>query len=453
MRAKLKDISEKLLSIYQYSTKGVWNDTSTSIWVNIVKTANLSIRSFLDKDLQTQAASLTYYTALALVPALAMILAIARGFGFQNIIQSELIKHLPAQEIAITNAFQFVESYLSQSSQGIFIGVGIIFLLWTLVTLLKTVEDTFNLIWGVTKGRRITRKITDYTAMFLLLPILIICSSGISIFAATLANTANNSSLQFIISPLFQTLIDITPFILSWILYTIVFIIIPHTKVKFKNALISGIICGTLFHLLQYLFVAGQIYVSKYNAIYGSFAFVPLLFIWLQLTWLITLSGVVITYSSQNIFRFNFSNNISQISSQYLYQTTIVILAIIVKRFSTNLPALSKTEITHKYDIPIRLVGQIIDRLAEAKIIIPLLPDSNGNVTYQPASDISQMSVGVVLRKLNTNGRSNFLPHFDKQFAQAIKATNKITENSYLQAEKLLIKDIEIPTEINNNNK
>ncbi len=448
MGTKLKELIENLVTIYKYCTRGVWNDTRTTIWINILKTTNLSIRSYLDKDLQTQAAALTYYTALAIVPALAMLLAIARGFGFHDIMQSELIKSLPAQQEAITNAFHFVESYLSQSSQGIFIGVGIIFLLWTLITLLKNVEDTFNLIWGVSKGRRITRKITDYSSMFLLLPILIICSSGLSIFAATLANSARNSSLQFIISPVLQTIIDFAPFVLSWLLYTLVFMIIPHTKVKFKYALISGLICGTLFQLLQYLFVMGQIYVSKYNAIYGSFAFVPLLFIWLQLTWLITLSGAVITYSSQNIFRFNFSNNISQISPQYLYQTTIVILAIIVKRFSDNTSPHSKASITQDYEIPIRLVSQIIDSLSEAGIITPLLPDDEGNVTYQPASDISQMSVGSILRKLNTKGRSNFLPHFDKQFAKAILITNQITENNYINADKTLIKDIEIPTEL-----
>lgn len=448
MRANLKILIDKLLSAYQYCTKGVWNDTRTTIWINIIKTINLSTRSFLDKNLQSQAASLTYYTSLAIVPALAMILAIARGFGFQNTIKTELIKYLPAQQEAITNAFQFVESYLSQSSQGIFIGIGIIFLFWTLITLLKNVEDTFNLIWGVTKGRQLTRIITDYTAIFLLLPILIICTSGLSIFAATITNSARESSLQFIISPLLQFLIDIAPFILSWILYTIAFIIIPHTKVKFKNALISGIICGTLFQIIQYLFVIGQLYVSRYNAIYGSFAFIPLLFIWLQLTWLITLSGVVITYSSQNIFRFNFSNNINKISPQYLHQTTIIILAIIVNRFKTSTAPHSKTTIVQEYNIPIRLVSQIIDRLSEANIITPLLPNSEGEIAYQPASDISQMSVGGVLRKLNTSGRSNFLSHFDKQFAQAISTTNQISENSYLHADEILIKDINIPTEL-----
>ena len=145
-----------------------------------------------------------------------------------------------------------------------------------------------------------------------LLPILMICSSGISVMASYAL--VDNPRLHFI-TPALKVALDVAPFVLTWMSFTGMYLAFPNTKVKFKNAFLSGIFAGTAFQILQYLFLSGQIYVSKYNAIYGSFAFLPLLLIWLQLVWTITLAGAVLCYSSQNIFQFNFSNDISTISA------------------------------------------------------------------------------------------------------------------------------------------
>ena len=155
----------------RYCISGVWND-SRSLWsVHALKVINLSVRSFLDRDLQTQACALTYRTVLAIVPALAMLFAIARGFGFQNLMQSELFRYFPAQREALETALKYVDNYLSQASQGVFVGIGLVFLLWTLVSLMSNVEDSFNHVWCVTNKRSLRHKVTDYTALFLLLPV------------------------------------------------------------------------------------------------------------------------------------------------------------------------------------------------------------------------------------------------------------------------------------------
>lgn len=440
----IDSIKRKFISAYEYCTTGVWNETKSSWWINIIKTLNLSARSFLDVNLQMKASALTYSTLLAIVPALAMLFAIGRGFGFQNILQTELFKYFPAQTEALNQAFSFVDSYLAQSSEGIFVGIGIVFLLWTLISLLMNVEDAFNHIWGVKNGRSIYRKITDYTAIFLMLPILMICASGISIFMSTALDFSAN--LNFL-SPVVTTLLDVAPFVLTWLFFTGAFMLIPYTKVKFKYALLSGILCGTAFQLLQLLFVTGQIYVSKYNAIYGSFAFLPLLLIWMQLTWVICLSGAVLTYSSQNIFRFNFSDNINEISERYLNEITIIVLAIITKRFEKAQTPYSKPAMSKAYDIPIRLVGEIIDRLVDAGLLVALAPGEDGMVSYQPAVDPQLMTVGYVFRKLECFGKSSFIPHFTRRFKEALKITNNITEECYVVEDKTHIKDLPVRTD------
>ena len=138
----------RIQSLFTYLSTGIWSDPRRTWWLNVLRTLNLSVNSFLNRDIQTQACALTYRTLLAIVPALALLLAIGRGFGMQQMLQDELYKLFPAQKVAIEYSMRFIDSYLQQSSEGIFVGVGIMFLLWTLISLLGNVEDTFNLIWG-----------------------------------------------------------------------------------------------------------------------------------------------------------------------------------------------------------------------------------------------------------------------------------------------------------------
>lgn len=176
---------DKGMGWWEYVTVGVWRDTRRNWKVDTVKTLALSAKSFFNADLQTQACAMTYRTLLAVVPALALLFAIGRGFGLQNVLQDELFRMFPAQHQAVGYAMNFVDSYLSSSSEGIFVGVGLIFLLWTLISLFGNIEDTFNLIWGVKQGRSLGRKITDYTAMLLILPVVMICASGLTILLSS----------------------------------------------------------------------------------------------------------------------------------------------------------------------------------------------------------------------------------------------------------------------------
>ena len=122
---------------WQFAYKGVWQSPKNTVWVKTLKTLNLTFTSFFDRDLQTRASSLTFDTLLALVPALALIFAIGRGFGLQDLLRDQLFTYFPAQKEAIETAIHFVDSYLNESTQGVFVGVGIIVLLYTLISLLS----------------------------------------------------------------------------------------------------------------------------------------------------------------------------------------------------------------------------------------------------------------------------------------------------------------------------
>ncbi len=172
--SRIARITGHTIELWNFLSSGLWSDPRRTWWLNTLRTANLSVKSFLNRDIQTQACAMTFRTMLAIVPALALLLAIGRGFGMQGVLQDELFRLFPAQHTAISYAMNFVESYLNQTSEGVFLGVGIAVLLWTLISLLSNVEDSFNLIWGVKTGRSIWRKATDYTALLLILPVLIL---------------------------------------------------------------------------------------------------------------------------------------------------------------------------------------------------------------------------------------------------------------------------------------
>lgn len=425
-----------------YVMTGVWRDPRRSWKVTVVKTLNLGVRSFMDSDLQVRAASLTYNTILAIVPVLALIFAIGRGFGFQKLLQAEMYKWFPAQHQAITTGLKFVDSYLAQASEGIFVGVGLVFLLWTMISLLGNVEDAFNIIWDVKHGRTMWRKITDYLAIFLVLPILMICGAGLSLF---MSSTISN--LFSFMTPLVSIFVDIASFLFTWLFFAAAYMLIPNTKVKFINAFIAGAIAGTAFQILQWLFLSGQLYVAKYNAIYGSFSFLPLMMVWLYLTWLITLIGAVICYASQNIFALSFIGQIDSISLSYRRKVTIVVMTLICRRFYARRPPLSVNALAATYALPARLVKDEVERLVQVGLLNYVdLPGHEDAPPVQPAVPVESLTVGTMMQKLDACGDSDFIPLFDKRFGGIDSMLARIDKATLTEAQKVLF--IDLPADI-----
>ncbi len=419
-------LRNRTLAIWQYCSSDIWQDTRNTWKVNFVKTLNLSVRSFMSADLQTQACAMTYRTLLAIVPALALLFAIGRGFGFQNLLQNQLYHMLPSQRHALEAAIGFVDSYLNQATEGIFVGVGIVFLLWTLISLVGNVEDSFNSIWQVRHGRSIWRKITDYTAIFLILPVLMICASGISIL---MSSTLRTLFPFHFLTPAITVMLDCASYVFTWLFFTGAYMLIPNTRVRFVNAFIAGIFTGTAFQILQWLFVSGQMYVSKYNAIYGSFSFLPLLLIWLQLAWLITLIGGVLCYASQNIGQFNFIGKVQNISLDYRRKMILAVMAIIAKRFDMGKEPLTTTGIAEHYGLPVRLVTDIVIRLEQVGLVNLLAPINENDLhPIQPAENVTTLTISEIIRRLQTQGDSDFMPGFDTKFKAVELIAGKITQ-------------------------
>ena len=252
----------------------------------------------------TQASALTYSTLLAIVPMLAVVFAIARGFGYNKYIEMWFRELLASQPQVADAIVSFVNSYLIHTKSGIFLGVGLIFMLYTVLMLVNNVEETFNQIWQVNNSRPILRSFANYLAMFFLFPIIIVISTGLSIFMETVADKMDDI---VILEPIVHKLFSFFPFMLMSLLFIFLYVYMPNTKVRFSCAVIPGILAGIAMHLLQIAYIHSQIWVTGYNAIYGSFAALPLFMLWVQISWAICLFGAQLTYTNQNLNRIGFN--------------------------------------------------------------------------------------------------------------------------------------------------
>mgnify|MGYP005904156429 FL=1 len=439
-------MKKKITDIWKFLTYDIWRITEDEVTrtkfslYNIIKTIYLCINRFTKDRMANKASALTYSTLLAIVPILAILFAVARGFGFDNLMEHQFRNGFGGATETSDTILEFVNSYLSQTKGGVFIGVGLIMLLWTVINLVSNIEITFNRIWGVKKARNMYRKITDYFSMFLLMPILIVVSGGLSIFMSTMLKQIEDFVL---LAPIMKFLIRLIPFVLTWFMFTGLYIFMPNTKVKFKHALISGILAGSAYQAFQFLYISSQLWVSRYNAIYGSFAALPMFLLWLQISWTICLFGAELTFAGQNIRNFSFDKDTQNISRRYRDFISILIMSLIAKRFEQNEPPYTSEQLADEHQIPIRLTNQTLYQLQEINLIHEVVTDQKSeNIAYQPSMDINQLNVAVLLERLDTYGSENFKIDKEEEFSDEWRVLVESREEYYKKASKVLLKDL-----------
>ena len=405
---------------------------------NAIKIVTLSIKEFTERRIVNKASALTYNTLLAIIPILAILFAIARGFGFANLLEDQFRSGLEGQALTAETILSFIDSYLSHAKSGIFIGVGLIMLFYTVLLLTYNMERTFNSIWQVKKPRSLYRKMTDYFSMLLLLPLLILLSSGISIFMSTFLKNIEEFAL---LAPIVKFLVRLTPFVLTWGMFTALYIFMPNTKVKIKYAILPGILAGSAFQAFQYLYIGSQIWVSRYNAIYGSFAAIPMFLLWTQISWSICLYGAQLCYVAQNLRNFSFSKETENISRRYHDYLCILIMSLICKRFQTDQPPYTAESLSDEHKIPIRLTTTILYELQDLHMIYETPTEDDEEMAYLPSVDINRMNVAMLLSRLDTAGSEAFKIDRDRYFAPW-EALSKAREDYYESTGKILLKDL-----------
>ena len=278
------------------------------IGVGTLRIALLVGRSFKDDQILLRASALTYYTMLSIVPVAALAFGIAKGFGFQKMLEAQLYENFPGQQAVVERVMGFALTLLDSTRGGVIASIGLALLFWAVIKVMNHIEASFNHIWQVHRSRSLIRKFTDYIAIMLLSPLLVLMQSSATVFITTqLTDIASRIRLIGYFSPLIFFSLKLIPYFLVWILFTLIYMVMPNTRVRLGAGLLAGVVAGTGYQLLQWVYITFQVGAARYNAIYGSFAALPLFLVWLQVSWIIVLFGAEIAFAVQHVQQYEFA--------------------------------------------------------------------------------------------------------------------------------------------------
>lgn len=408
--------------------------------IKSLKILVLSGQAFSHDLCSLRASALTLYTVLSIVPIIALLFGIAKGFGLEKMMKQQLIEQIPSQEKMVLQLIDFAQNLLNNTQGEIVAGTGIIILFWTVIKVIGDIEESFNSIWKVAQDRPLSRKFSDYLSLMLLAPIILITSSSVTVFLKTQITWL----IDIIhLAPMAKWLViralSLLPLILMTGLLSFTFIFMPNRKIDYKTGIIAGFITAIMYNLAQWAYLSLQIGVSSYNAIYGSFAALPLFVIWLQVGWMIVLFGCEIAFFLQNYENYRHSSQFIKLSFSLKKIIALQITHLIIKNFiPINIP-LTAAKIAETLNIPIAIIQSILLKLTTSRILVEFKNTDECEV-YQPAVDINILTTAYVVNALEQCGQ-NHLPGIneDPLFINIVNDFRKLIEASEYDR---LLKDI-----------
>ncbi len=403
----------KFFSLKHFLLKGMWSirlsdyPPDKALWIKILRIFVLAFRGLNEDKMQHRASALTLYTLLSVVPVLALGFGIAKGFGYDKDLKEKLITNFSDYQDVVDKLITFADSMLQKTQGGLVAGIGLVVLFYTVMKVFSNIESSFNDIWQVKKARTYVRKFSDYLSMMLVSPILIVTASATNVFIFnTLSTIHEQGHILGLVSPLLLSVLKIVPYLLIITLFVLMYMIMPNIRVKFKPALVAGVIAGSAFQLTQWGYIYFQVGVSSYNAIYGSFAALPLFIIWLQFSWLIVLFGAKISFASQNIEMYEFELETTHMSDYSQRILALLLTHRVVKNFEAGLKPLTASELSKELMIPIRMNQVILQNLVQCGILTEVVADKLNTRAFQPAQDINRLTMKYIIEKIDRLGEN-----------------------------------------------
>lgn len=365
------------------------------------------------------ASALTFYSVLSFIPIVALVLGVAKGFGVGKVLEQQLREQTFTDPQVMDFIMQFANHALENTKGGLITGLGIVILLWSVIKVLGNTELAMNRIWGIRQGRKLTRKFADYLSIMFIAPILLTLISGINVFlTSNLQTIAVEEGFLRYASTLIISLVNLVPYLLVWFLFIFLYMFMPATPVKFKYAVLAGILAGTVYQVVQWFYIRFQIGVSSYNAIYGSLAALPLLLVWLQLSWSIVLWGTELCYIFRN--RHCMYLNSLDRESRWLDNVgqAVKILKYISEGYMQNKGGATLGQISKNLKISTSKLQLVLHELVEKSMLAEWKDEDE--VVYLPLMDLHHLSMADVINRL-ANVDTQMEKGWEKRYAEAIE--------------------------------
>lgn len=396
-----------IFRLHRFFSITIWKDSQNKykqLWFKILRVVYLSGHGFKTHHGPLRASALTFYSLLSLVPVMAMAFGVAQGFGFERLLEKELLNYFSGQQEVIGQVINFARKMLENTKGGLIAGVGVMVLFWSVIKVIGNIEASFNHIWNATP-RPWSRKLTDYLAITIIAPLFLIISSSVTVYAAAqVLALSSQIGLEKLASPIMNTGLTLVPYVILWFLFILLYLIMPNTKVRFSSALPAAILSGSAYQIMQMAYVKFQMIMTSYNAIYGSFAALPLFLIWLNLSWHVVLFGAEVSYATQNVARIDPTQDGQGISSGQIKLLALGLAAQAAHVFQQGLAPRTPSQLGHSFQLSPRLSQFLVDLLVQGQILLRLDGKIGEEHPVHPAQDITTINIAQVIQALDKIG-------------------------------------------------
>ena len=397
-------IKDRLLIVYEW----VWETPLANIQPKLrpmlatLRIGHLIIRDLFEGQLTLRSMGLVYTTLLAMVPLLAVSFSVLKGFGVHNQLEPimlNLFAPLGDKGVEITRT---IIGFVDNIKVGVLGSLGLALLFYTVVSLIQKIERAFNYTWRVSDQRPITQRFSNYLSVILIGPVLVFTAIGMTASVSNVAVVKDVMDIEAV-SVVFTFFSRLIPYLLIILAFTLIYMFVPNTKVKFKSALIGGIVSGILWETSGWVFASFIVSSTNYTAIYSAFATLIVFMIWLYLSWLILLVGGSIAFYHQHPEHRNLQSRILSLSNRMREKVSLLIMTLIGQHYYHNKPAWTMDALVKKTNVGVEAVALLIENLIQAKLLVKTEGESPG---YLPARAPETIKVKDLLKSIRQAGES-----------------------------------------------
>ena len=390
---------EKLRQIYLDNVWGVDVQALRPVHraaVRIMRLLHNLALELAEGHLTLRAMSLVYTTLLSLVPLLAVSFSLFKAFGVHNQLEP-LLRHFlePLGDKGVEFSHRIM-GFVENVQVGVLGSLGLVMLLYTVVSLVQKIEEAFNYIWRIRRPRRLVRRFSDYMSVVLIGPVLVFAALGITAAVMGASVIRDLVSIGFV-AVLVGLAGRLLPYILICAAFTFVYIFLPNTKVKFSAALVGGLVAGILWESGGWGFAAFISSSTRYTAIYSGFAIVIMFMIWLYVSWLILLLGAQVAYYFQYPALLNSRRREWTLSNEDREKAAILAVLLIGYNYYHQLAWWSLESLAQRMNIPSLSLQPILDVLEKNSFINESGEEPS---TYFPARDIETIKLASIIEAI-----------------------------------------------------
>ena len=429
----MKTIFEKSKQFIEHDVWHIDHETlpkMRALAITWCKVFIIVVKGFIKDNCTLHASALTNISIMSMVPMMAFMFAMAKGFGAYEKVKEIINSWLKGQSSGLNDVITKLMGMVDKTDFKAIGIVGVIVVFWTVLSTMGKIENTFNAIWGVKQARDFLTKCKEYFITLIIVPITILAASAIN---ASISSPQIEQLILEKFSALYVIYLTILPLVSPLMVafaFTYLYKFLPNTKVFFKPAFMAGIITTIMWSVTQWAYIKFQVGVSNAGAIYGTFASIPLFLAWLYTSWLIIIFGAEVSFAFQNYRSFEDESREKQPSFQSRLDLGFVIIKDIAESFYKG-KNWHINDFLHRKNAPSRLTHGLLSTFIDCHILNCIdAKDSH----YAPAKDLSQMSLFDIEEAIKGGG-DEAISRLPKEDLDAVRNIHD-TESSHIQKMK-----------------